>query len=528
MSTVSDKHTIGRWLCDRARISPHKVAIIDRGVSIDYATLHKRAHLTADAWANAGYGNHSLVATLSGNSIEHVVSFFAAALLGAILMPMSWRLTPPELASILDRSTPQLFLADEEYEDLAIQTLAHGSQSIPFSLLNNLENVPTSQTSHGVSRVHDENPLLVIFTSGSEATPKGVVLTHENCYWTNMSLAQAFPLTSEDVVLSALPQHHVAAWNVQPLQAWWSGATVVLERTFQPSRYLQLILEHKVSAIMCVPTQYALLANDPMWDTADVSSLRITIAGGSALSRNLVERWASRGISLVQGYGLSEASANVMFLPPYASDQYPGAIGWPYPGIRARVVDPDTGFELSGATVGELEVQGPSVFMGYLNDEVASERAFHDGWLRTGDLVRRNADGVYWLVDRVKNIFVSGGENVAPAEVEAALLTHPHVQEATVVAVPDPIWGERGIAFVVVSQPVSADEILSAAKQRLASYKLPIRIEFLAEMPVTSLGKPARVELKLRAQTLHKSNHPCFSTQPSDQTQPTTYRPDES
>ena len=181
--------------------------------------------------------------------------------------------------------------------------------------------------------MHDDDPLLVIFTSGSEAAPKGVVLTHANCFWNNLALSQALPLTQDDVVLAMLPQFHVAGWNCQPLLAWWVGATVVLERSFQPSRALQLIAERRVTAMMGVPTQYAMLAANREWTSTDTSSLRLALVGGATVPTGLQQTWTDRGIPLTQGYGLTEAAPNVLHLPAPEASRHPGAVGRPYPHV---------------------------------------------------------------------------------------------------------------------------------------------------------------------------------------------------
>jgi fatty-acyl-CoA synthase len=352
--------------------------------------------------------------------------------------------------------------------------------------------------------VHDDDPLLVIFTSGSEAAPKGVVLTHANCFWNNLALAQALPLTSEDVVLAMLPQFHVAAWNCQPLLAWWVGATVVLERSFQPARALQLIRERGVTAMMGVPTQYAMLAADRDWVASDVSSLRLALVGGATVVPELQAEWSRRGVALTQGYGLTEAAPNVLHVSAADGATRAGVVGRPYPHVGVQVADPESLLPLEGEATGELWVRGPSVFAGYLGDEEATAKAMVGEWLRTGDLVHRDGDGVFRVVDRIKDIYISGGENVAPAEVEYALGLHPLIEATAVVGVPDPVWGERGVAFVVPAPGamLSADEVLAHARRNLAAYKVPVHVEFVDALPRSTIEKLARSRLRDRARRI--------------------------
>lgn len=501
-------HTVGRWLADRAATSPDRIAIDDRGVVITYRELDDRATGLGLALRRSGYGPGHRIATVSGNSIDHVVAFFACAKAGIAFVPLSWRLTARELADTLQRADAALLLVEDEYAALAGDARRRLDAGPPVAVLGTTgveAGIPQPASEPAVLRgVRDDDPLLVIFTSGSEATPKGVVLTHANCFWNNLALAGAMQLTGDDVVLAMLPQFHIAAWNVQPLLAWWVGATVVLERSFQPTRILQLLQERGVTAMMAVPTHYRLLADDPRFATTDLGRLRTALVGGATVPPTLFDEWAARGVALTQGYGLTEASPNVLFLSPADAVTHPGAVGRPYPHVDVCLADPDTGLRLDGIATGELWVRGPSVFAGYLGDPESTAAARAGEWLRTGDLAARDADGIYRIVDRIKDIFISGGENVAPAEVEEALRRHALIADAAVVAVPDRVWGERGMAFVVPNDgaALSADEVLAHARAELASFKVPVRVEIVADLPRSTIEKLARSRLRERARAL--------------------------
>ena len=500
-------HTIGRWLTERATRSPLRIAIDDRGATTDYATLGRRASALADGLRRAGYGPGDRIATVSGNSTDHIVAFFACALVGVAFVPLSWRLTAHELADLIRRSTAAVILCDDENATLLAESLRTVDEAPEVATLgpSGVEaHVPPARTRRVARPVRDDDPLLVIFTSGSEASPKGAVLTHANCFWNNLALAQALPLTEDDVVLAVLPQFHVAAWNVQPLLAWWVGATVVLEGSFHPSRVLQLIGERGVTCMMAVPIHYGLLAAAREWDRADISSLRLALVGGATVPQVVRDAWSARGVPLTQGYGLTEAGPNVLHQPAAEPESDSASVGRPYPHVEVRLVDPETGLELEGPTVGELWVRGPSVFVGYLGDEAATRRALHGEWLRTGDLAARDHDGRYRIVDRLKDIYISGGENVAPAEVEHVLLGHPLIAEAAVVGAPDPVWGERGVAFVVrrVGAILSEDEVLAHARTSLAGFKVPVRVVMVDSLPLSSTDKVARSRLRDWAATL--------------------------
>lgn len=500
MAAATGHHTLGGWLADRAVTHGQKVAIDDCGVTIGYAELERRSAELAAGLLRAGYGVGDRVVTLTGNSIDHVVVFFACAKAGLALVPLSWRLTASELTHLLRAAGPALVLAEDDLLQTARTALRLAAGTAPLTTLGSTgveTTVPTRPVAPGEPwpeqrPVADDDPLLVIFTSGSESQPKGAVLTHANCFWTNHALGRAIEVASTDVVLAVLPQFHVAGWNVQPLLALWHGATVVLERAFVPSRVLQLIAERRVTTVMAVPTQYHLLAVDPAFPEADLSSLRTVLVGGARMPDELAATWARRGVDVRRGYGLTEASPNVLIE------------GRPYACVDVRLVDPATGDVVLGEGTGELQVHGPTVFQGYLADPVATARAFDGEWLRTGDLARR-VDERLTIVDRIKNIYISGGENVSPAEVEAVLARHPLVAEAAVVSTPDPVWGEVGLAFVqaVPGITVTPDEVLDHARQHLAGYKVPARVVVVDDLPRTGIGKIARSQLATRAGDIH-------------------------
>lgn len=465
---------IGRLLGDRARTTPKRIAIDYDGREISYSELAAGAEAFAAAFAGAGLKRGDRVATLTGNSPEHVEVLFACAQLGLVLLPLSWRLAAPELAYQLDDAEPALFLVESEYEELARAT---GHR------FDRLER-PRPGVRHPDVAVADDDGLLLIYTSGTTGKPKGAVLTHANCFWTNLGFDLATGVHGDDVVLQLLPQFHVGGWNVQSLLAWWKGARVVLERQFDAARVLRLIEEKRVTTMMGVPPIYLFLAQEPGFADADLSSLERAVVGGAPMPEALLETWVARGTAIVQGYGLTEAAPNVLCVPPEDAVRKLGFAGRPYPFVDVR---------LSGE--GELQVRGPNVFPGYWRNPEATASAFtSDGWLRTGDIAECDDEGFYRIKGRLKEMYISGGENVYPAEVEAVLHAHPLVADAAVVGVPDEQWGECGAAFVVASG-VGDDELLAWCAARLARFKVPRSIAFVAEIPRNGLGKVQKQEL---------------------------------
>jgi fatty-acyl-CoA synthase len=502
-------HTLGRWTRDRARATPERIAIDDRGVVVTYRELDARAERLAEAFRAAGYAIGDRVATITGNSADQVVLFFACAKAGLALVPLSWRLAPRELAEQLEIAEPALLLVEGEFESLGRATLSRLARRIPNAPLgaHGVESeVPAPavdlRRAASVERgdVADDDALLIIFTSGTTARPKGAVLTHLNCFWTNLSFSRIAEIRAADTVLAVLPQYHVGGWNIQPLLAWWTGATVVLERTFDPGRVLHLLQERRITTMMGVPANYLFLAQHPDFEGTDLSSLAHAIVGGAPMPPALLRAWHARDVALTQGYGLTEASPNVLCLPDEDARSRAGSAGRPYPHVDVAVADPVTGEHLVGEAEGELLVRGPSVFAGYFRDPAATAAALVDGWLRTGDLVRRDVDGYFTIVDRISDIYISGGEGVAPAEVEAVLMGHPAVADVAVVGVPDARWGEAGAAWVVVQRGrvTDAAELAEFVAESLARFKVPREVHFVDELPRSTAGKVLRRELAER------------------------------
>ncbi len=470
-----NEHTIDRWLRDRARTTPGRTAIDYDGSLTTYRELDERSDEVARTLRRG-----QVVSTLTGTSADHVVLFFGCAKAGAVLHPISWRLAPAEVAYQLDDAGSSLFLVEDDYRELGEEALALARVEPARGL--------GGDAAAALVPPHDDDGLLLIYTSGTTGKPKGALLTQANCFWTNLSLDLATGLTGDDVVLAFLPQFHCGGWNVQPLLAWWKGALVVLERVFDPARALRLIEEKRVTTVMGVPANYLFMAQDPSFASADLTSLRQAVVGGAPMPVPLIQTWRERGVEIVQGYGLTEAAPNVLCLPPEDAMRKIGSAGRPYPFVDVDVSE-----------AGELLVRGPNVFPGYWRNPEATAEALAGGWLHTGDLVERDDEGYFWIRGRLKEMYISGGENVYPSEIESVLHEHPQVKDAAVVGVADERWGEVGLAYVVVDGAVTEDELIAFCRDRLARFKVPKRFVVVDELPRNSMGKIQKSELQVRA-----------------------------
>ena len=487
---MSGNLTVGRWLRDRALITPDRVAIDFQDARLTYGELQAWADRVASQLAAAGIGRGDRVASLSGNHPAHVALLFACANLGTALQPLSWRLAPVELRYQLDDAAPALLVIADEHRELA--EAADGPvPRVGFGELDRSGDVPSAD-------VGDDDPLFLIYTSGTTGKPKGAVLTHANSFWTNLAFDRTCPIGDRDVVLQVLPQHHIGGWNVQALLAWWAGATVVLEPSYDPSRALHLIEEKGVTTMMGVPATYLFMAEDASFAWTDLSSLRLAVVGGAPMPESLLETWRRRGVEIVQGYGLTEAAPNVLCLPPEDASRKLGYAGKPYPHVDVALRDLETTELLAGPATGELLVRGPNVFAGYWRNPEATAAAFADGWLLTGDIAERDAEGYYRIAGRVKELVISGGENIYPAEIEDVLHAHPAIAEAAVIGVPDERWGEVCVAYVAVRTglEVSDAELVEWCRGRLARFKVPRAVRFVDSLPRSGMGKVLKQELR--------------------------------
>jgi fatty-acyl-CoA synthase len=432
------------------------------------------------------------VATLTRNCPEHVAVFFACAMSGLVLVPLNWRLTAAELAYQLGDADPAVLLAEPSLEPLAREAAGPAHTVEPLT-------APPDRAGRVGGERPVGGPLLILYTSGTTGRPKGAVLTHANCFWTNLSLDRTAEIGGSDTVLQVLPQCHVGGWNVQPLLAWWKGATVVLEQAFDAERVLHLIEAKRITTMMGVPTNYQMLAAQPGFGQADLSSLRQVIVGGAPMPRPLLQTWLDRGVTVLQGYGLTEAAPNVLCVPAEYATEKTGSAGKPYLHVQVRLREDREPRGVRANGVGELLVRGPNIFPGYWRNQEATSAALDaDGWLATGDIAERDADGFYWIRGRSKDMYISGGENVYPAEVEEVLVSQAKIAEAAVVGVPDARWGETGLAFVVFEPGAEAtdEELTTFCRERLARYKVPTHFRTLAELPRLTSGKLDKVSLR--------------------------------
>jgi len=500
---------IGFWIARRAALTPNRVALETPDASYTYATLDERAARAATALAAAGVEPGDRVAAYLPNTVDYVDVFFACARLGAIMVPLSTRLAAPELEFLCTDSQSSTLVYDASFT-ATVQAFRPGT-AIKAAFVAG-DGDAADQTDirwdaamaaasplHEVVDVRPDDALAIVYTSGTTGRQKGAVLTHGNFFWTNLNMVLAVDITQDERSLVVLPMFHIGGWNVNTLAVWLKGGTVYLEPAFDAGRALELIERERITSMMGVPTIYHVLADHPRFAQADLTSVRSFVCGGAPLAVPLIRRYQERGLQFIQGYGLTEAAPNCLILPPEDAVRKAGAAGRPYFFTDTRVFD-EADRDVPPGGTGEVVVRGPSVMREYWNLPAETANALRGGWLRTGDVGLVDDEGTITIVDRVKDMYISGGENVYPAEIERTLAAHPAVQEAAVIGVADPRWGESGCAIVVLRGGASAseDEIRTFCAERVAKFKVPARVVFAETLPRNATGKLLKPELRAR------------------------------
>lgn len=489
-------------------LSPDNEAIIDAatGASLTYQQLNERATRLANFLReHCGVKSGDRISILAMNRAEILEAFFAAAKLTAILVPLNYRLTQPELQYIVEDCEPKVLLFENDFrevvERLCRETTIEHCISLDEAAGSEIgyEDALRAAKSDEIEVEHfdAEMPVLIIYTSGTTGRPKGALLSHRMLTWNSINTNLNWDLVSTDITTVHAPLFHTGGFNVLTLPLLHVGATVIILRTFDAARVLELIEKYRCTFFFGVPTMYQMMLEEPSFATTDFSSLRYFISGGAPCPVPLIEAYQKRGVAFTQGYGLTEVGPNCFKLGVTDSVRKAGSIGFPSFHSEARIID-EKGRDVERGCVGELILRGGHVCSGYWQNTEATDAALSDGWFYTGDLARQDAEGYHYIVGRAKDMIISGGENIYPAEVEAVLHDHPSVASAALIALPDPKWGERPIAVVIKRQgdAATADDIINFCEGKLARYKIPRRVIFVEEFPLLASGKISKRLLK--------------------------------
>lgn len=489
----------------RAALTPQRIAFEDAatGRTLTYAALEDRCARAAAVLASLGVERGDRVAILCRNRIEFFEIMFACAKLGAVLVPLNWRAPAAELAPLMLDAAAKVLVYGREDSESAAELGAAQRLGLDVDYEPRLADSTPLQTER---RWGGDAIWFLMYTSGTTGQPKGVIQTYQMSAVNAFHIMQAFGVNANDTTLNFLPLFHTAGIQLVTLPTLMAGGRVIVMPGFDAGRALELM--PRLDVFFGVPAVYQQLSLHAAFDDADLSRVRAWGCGGAPLADVLVERFAAKGARVCNGYGMTETGPTAFVAAPEDALAKIGSVGRPQMLLDVRIVDAN-GRDAAVGETGEIWMRGPGLTPGYWQRPDDTAKAFTtDGWLKSGDIGRRDADGCYYVAGRMKEMYISGGENVYPAEVENVLARHPAVQEAAVVGVADDKWGEVGCAFVMLKSdalPVGAGELIQYCRAHLAGFKAPKQIVFVADFPRTAAGKVQKHLLNIDAERVLRS-----------------------
>ncbi|KAE8764254.1 acyl-CoA synthetase [Georgenia thermotolerans] len=481
---------IGSWPARRVKNGADRAALV-YGDRVDtYADVERRTRQLANALRAAGVRRGDRVAYVGFNHPSLLETFFATAQLGAIWVIINARLAPAEVEYILTDSGASVVVHGAEHAEHAAR-LAHLEGVRWIGVEDGFEEFLAAGGTDVIDeQVGWDDPAMIMYTSGTTGRPKGATHTHGSLSFQYFTALVDTDFLRDEVMLAVAPLFHVAGLNTMTMPTFLKGGKIIIQHGFKPTTVLETIAAEGVTSMFAVPAMMDALALEPTFPGTDLSSLRNVLVGGSPLPDRMLRTWADRGVAVQQGFGMTETAPGIYLLLNEDAFRKSGSAGRPHFWVEGRVVTPD-GRDVAPGEIGEVIAQGPNVMRGYWNKPEATAEAIRDGWYHTGDLATVDEDGYVYIKDRLKDMFISGGENVYPAEVENALLDIPGVAEAAVIGVAHPKWGEVGHAYVVLAEgaTLTPDDVVAALDGRLARYKIPKDVVFVDQLPRTATGK---------------------------------------
>lgn len=504
--------TLAGWLTKRVRQTPNRPLLTFEGQTWTYAEFAERSARVADVLRSGGVVAGDRVAYLAFNHHTFLECMFGCARIGAIFVPLNFRLTGPELAFMLDDADVSTMIAGPEHRsildavrgEVPVQrwigvegtTGGDGAEWEDYEVL-----LEAATPVEEIAQIDPAETALIMYTSGTTGRPKGAMLTHENIWWNNVGTMMTGEYTDAEVTLVMAPLFHIGGLNVTTLVVMQRGGHVILHRHFEPDAALAAIEEHRVTSLFGVPAMFLFMSHADGFETADLSSINITICGGAPVPEPLQKRYKGLGVPFQQGYGLTETSPSLTVLAKEFGQAKLGSAGQPVFFMEMKLIDDDGATVTEPFAKGEICAKGPNIMKGYWNRPDATADAIDpDGWFHTGDAGYVDEDGFYYVVDRVKDMVISGGENVYPAEVEDIVSAHPSIAEVAVIGTPSEQWGEAVTAVValVENETLTLEALREFAGASLARYKLPSRLEIVEEIPHNASGKMLKRELRLQ------------------------------
>jgi fatty-acyl-CoA synthase len=498
---------LGNWMAQRALRTPQRAALTFDSITWTYAELQQRIDRLATLLRDHGVARGDRVGFLGLNQPAFFETMFAAARLGAVFVPLNFRLSGPELRYIIDDAEIHTLVVDAPHRAVIDGVRADLRCRHYWSADAPAEGWPAIAVAQAATPlaagepVAEDDVALIMYTSGTTGRPKGAMLTHGNLWWNSTNALLTIDFLEDDVSLVAAPLFHIGGLNVTTLVTWQKGGHIVLHRSFDPQRFLQDIVTYRVTSVFAVPAMLLFVSQRPEFASTDLASLRLVICGGAPVPEPLMRLYAARGIPINQGYGLTETAPLVTFLTSEWGLAKIGSAGRTALFTEVRLVDADGTAVTAAGQRGEVLARGPNIMKGYWRQPEATALAIDaDGWFHTGDIGYLDADGFLFIADRLKDMVISGGENVYPAEVESVLYSHPAIAEVAVIGLPDAQWGEAVVAVVALKPgaTLELEELRAYATDRMARFKLPRRLEIVPALPRNPAGKVLKYELRGR------------------------------
>ena len=498
----NERDNVHDWLHYHSQYNASDLAVVDLETARHwtYAQFNERATRLATGLHQVyGVAKGDRVAILAHNSSDIFECLFACWKLGAIFTPLNWRLAPPEIAHLVAHAAPKLIFYDREFESLVRDVDGVKIMREPMSGGGAYEQLIASHEPDvlmngvGMDDVH-----AILYTSGTTGRPKGVMYTHRMTFYTVVQSALHADLNRTSRTLTFSPLFHTAGLNAAALSLFHHGGTLYIMKRWDAAKALAYFSDPElgITHVNGVPTTYIMMSELPEFETASFPTIKFFGVGSAPISMDLLETWKRKGADLAQSYGMTEVFG-VSLTPPHRAAQMIGSAGHPMMHVDVRIAD-ESGMELPRGEVGEIQVRGPGVTPGYWREPELTKAAFIDGWLKTGDLARMDDSGALFIVDRLKDMYISGGENVYPSEIENVISAFEEVSQVAVIEVPHPKWGEVGLALILLraGQRLDQDTVLARCRENLAAYKVPKHISFVKALPLNAQGKVLKKDLR--------------------------------
>lgn len=496
---------LAHMILSQAELSCDRLALVFEGASWTYAEFAQRVRAIAGDLRSRGVCMGDRVGFLGFNQPAFLETMVATNALGAIFVPLNFRLTGEELAFIIGDAGVHTLVVDPDLTEVISGVRERLPCQRYLSVGQGVDGYESLETAIAAATPIDEavevgahDTLLIMYTSGTTGLPKGAMLTHGNFIWNNINASYSMGVSRDDVTLSTAPLFHIGGLNTGVITSLQMGNPIVIARHFEPGLILSLIEQHKVTHMFGAPAMFLFMSQHPNFDTTDLSSIRLFICGGAPAPEPLLRLYGERNITFSQGYGLTETAPFSSFLTPDKALSKLGSAGLPPVLSGIRIVDEDNR-PVAANERGEICLRGPNIMKGYWNRPEATAKAIDaEGWFHSGDIGYLDDEGYLYICDRVKDMVISGGENVYPAEVESVLFAHEAIAEVAVIGLPDEKWGEAvtAIAALHEGQNLTLEELRTFAADKLARYKLPLRLHFVDALPRNPAGKVLKFKLR--------------------------------